>query len=519
MGGDKIMNHFKKSSFVIGTVFVFGLLLTGCNGSAKFEKEKIQRSDDNPVAYQVYSATDGNVTFQFEKDYYQEDQAQKIIKEVQALLDKAEKYTGMKSSQKFTFCVLDNTPFGGTYQKNHTVYCTISDLEHGNYKPWILQAAYGFKQPWAAFGMSQNISSKGVDSTDLKKHYSVKENMIDLTLFGGCFLQEISTKEDYNMAVSTASQLVDFLLKNDKSEQMIQGTIGKKEKQDWLTSIGVKEQYSEPGEEAFGRAAYGKNSQCVLEIKDYPTTFQMNLIPLIKNSADMRDWVIEDYLARSKMAFYMEKYLNIKPDYKKVTQNNYLLKADYKDGYYNEKDNTNYYTIDSHVFGFRSAFSLLLAEKDKPNNWKDFIISYVLASNSVPEPGKGTAQDYQRYLDERVDDKLISQQEYDAYLRNDTDYLQNHQIDLRLVWDIFALYRKDQDEIIFKRWEILPTKATEEEKLTTYEEISFINYINANCGEDVVVRRLLCNEDDQKLTGKSTQELLTGWRNYLKTLK
>ena len=32
----------------------------------------------------------------------------------------------------------------------------------------------------------------------------------------------------------------------------------------------------------------------------------------------------------------MEKYLNIKPDYKKVTQNNYLSKADYKDGYYNE---------------------------------------------------------------------------------------------------------------------------------------------------------------------------------------
>ena len=104
-------------------------------------------------------------------------------------------------------------------------------------------------------------------------------------------------------------------------------------------------------------------------------------------------------------------------------------------------------------------------------------------------------------------------------MRNDIDYLQNKQIDLRLIWDIFALYRKDQNEIIAHRWRILPTKATEEEKLTTYEEISFINYINANYGEDVVVRRLLCDEVDQKLTGKNTQELLTEWRNYLKTLK
>ncbi len=98
-------------------------------------------------------------------------------------------------------------------------------------------------------------------------------------------------------------------------------------------------------------------------------------------------------------------------------------------------------------------------------------------------------------------------------------YLQNKQIDLRLIWDIFALYRKDQNEIIAHRWRILPTKATEEEKLTTYEEISFINYINANYGEDVVVRRLLCDEVDQKLTGKSTQELLTEWRVYLENLK
>lgn len=513
------MIHFKKSIFVIGTVLVFGSLITGCNHSLKYEKKEVQRSEDNAAAYRVFSATDGKFTYQFGEYLFQEELAQKVVKEVQTFQEKAEKYTGVKVNQKINLCVLEETPYGGTYLKDHTVYCTLSDLDKGNYKPYLMQAFYNLKQPWTAFGITQNISSKGVDSTDLKKHYSVKENLVDLTLFGGCFLKDISREEDYKVAVSTSSQLVDYLVKNKKTDQMIKETIGKKEKQDWLTSIGVKEKYSEPGEEAFGRAAYGKNSQCVLEIKDSPTTFQMNLIPLIKNSADMRDWVIEDYLATSKMAFYMEKYLNIKPDYKKVTQNNYLLKADYRDSSYNEKENTNYYTIDSHVFGFRSAFSLVLAGKDKSNNWKDFIVSYVLASNSVTEPGKGTAQDYQRYMDERVDDKLISQQEYDVYLKNDTDYLQNHQIDLRLVWDIFALYRKDQNEIIAHRWRILPTQASEEEKLTTYEEISFINYINANYGEDVVVRRLLCNEVDQKLTGKSKQELLTEWRNYLKTLK
>ena len=85
--------------------------------------------------------------------------------------------------------------------------------------------------------------------------------------------------------------------------------------------------------------------------------------------------------------------------------------------------------------------------------------------------------------------------------------------------DIRAKYTSKNDQPICTRWEILPNKATEEEKLSELEELSFINYIGEQYGEDVVVRHLLCREDFQNLTGKSTRELVAAWRTYLDTLK
>lgn len=509
-----------KLGLVIGTVFVLGLAITGCGSSSlEFTKTQVQRSKNNPAAYSVYSALEGKITYQFDQNFYDEKVALNYVEQFKELEKKAQEYTGVKSNNKITICVLETTPFGGTYVKDHTLYCTISDLKNGDYQPWFMQAYYNLQQPWTAFGINQNIGSKGVSKKDLAQYYEKNENLVDLTMFGGCFIKEISSVEDYEVAVSTASQFVDYLVKNKMTDKMIQGKIGTQDKQNWLSSIGVKNEYKEAGEDAFGKSTYTKNEQCVLEIQGNPTTFQMNLTSLISNSADMRNWVIEDYEARTKMKGYLEKYLNKKQDEETATKTVYLVTEDTTDSNYDEKSNTNYYTIQNYVFSFRSAYVAAYDVQKEQNDWREFVLSYWMISNLYKDQDKGIAKEYQLNMDEHKNEDYFTNQQYEAYLKNDTDYMQNHLMNIRLMNDIRAKYTSKNDQLICSRWEIIQNKATEEEKLSELEELSFINYIGEQYGEDVVVRHLLCREDFQNLTGKSTRELVAAWRTYLDTLK
>lgn len=502
---------------IIGMLFSV-LSLTGCGQQVTMEEKILEQSEEQPLEGSFYVCTSENITYQFEKKTYTRDESLKLYETMNQLKEKAATYLGVEPKAKATICVVEETPLGGSYALGQTFYSTRDDWEKGRCDEWYIQAIYGIRKPWVAVGIANNSSLKGVSTEDLSTYYSESEDFSDLALFGARFIKSMNYKEDYAICASTASQLVDYALKNYGVEKLLAGEISVKEKNAWLKSIGVTKEYPEYLEEIFGSAEYEKSKDCALVVKCGNATFELILNSVFKSAKELQRLIEAEYYFRMEGKTLCES--NLASDSQNVERKYHYCILDEKTP--PDWDQPNYETGEMRITSYGwtiarkvNAYEMLMLANEE-SDWKIWAYSelfYYMSKEYSDVAGKGFIQfcidRYQEHAD--GGNEVIKK-----YLML-TDGGKG-EINVRLYLDLKALDSRGKEDSIKSDFR-LNSHAGVEEQLTFSEYVSYIAYISEKYGEDAIKQHLLKNVPFSDLVGKSDNILIVEWRKYLKYLE
>lgn len=517
-----------------GILFV-GVLLTGCNDKKiEFNTVSLEKTEENLVEGEFYQYKDGKVTYLFETKSFRMEECQQFYEEMQGVREQLERYLKIKADKEAAIYVQAKTEYGGSYVIGQSLFLNKRDWDKYRAREWLTQVYYGIRQPWVAVGITanacDNVSMKGnkgaedyTATIDLKEHYTNSEDLSELVLFGGCMIKSLNYEEDYLVSYETAASLTDFLVKKGLEKELVASEVGAKEKQEWLTSIGVNREYNELGEPLLAKASYSKEEGCDLVVSLEKESFRLATNFFLTSARKMQKLIEANQYARNQASEIIEAYIpELKGKEKEVF--NYRTCMSPYTFRWDMDDETKEHEMEGqgHTFNRKTLeYDLRVDRKDLLREISIQALSgwlcmsddkYWDVSGAFEDQVERMAYeaDYLLYEEYSMVKRMLEIEQKNIFAKKDRT---------RLLYDLRAIYDVDGKDPVFSICKGSLKDATAEQKLSYDKFCSFQYYIGAEYGKDVLCKHLLQGESYESLTGKKESVLIMQWTKYLEGIK
>jgi len=216
--------------------------------------------DSHPwsIAYRDYfltrTARQGDLTLSIEESVYQPEQAEDLLLQVvedmqviASLLPVVDKTC--------TVYVVETLLHGAIEQTGDALYCTADDILSGAYRAELIEMMAEIPAYWKCAGLSGFLFGSSVDTAALRSYYEQAEDLDLLSLFPAYFLNVFASEEEMLVARNTAVSLTDTIISQYGMDTFLQ-TDRSEDRQDFLSSLGVGREYSDPYAETLAEYAY-----------------------------------------------------------------------------------------------------------------------------------------------------------------------------------------------------------------------------------------------------------------------
>ena len=245
---------YKKRIWIVGTMSLLMMCCSAC-GSNKddFQKGSYQANELFEQSVETMVQSSSNLEIHFETDLYQEEESQKIAKQIRQYYEKIEQVGGKLAQPLQIYVVLDSRK-SGLKVGEHKIICTMKDIESGEYRRAMVQESFQLKDLWKVIGLEYYLFKEAdqapvINTKDLKKQLENKENQDILNLRPFHFMPFFTDMEDVILAQNTARSLTEYQIMNGSLKEFLSGKYDTERKELWMESIDLKNVELSPIEE------------------------------------------------------------------------------------------------------------------------------------------------------------------------------------------------------------------------------------------------------------------------------
>lgn len=303
---------------------ISGVFLIGCSSSQEeYVKQTHKRDEYISRNFEMMTLNDGEFTYHIE--IHKEDIENGNLEAYK------EQLTEVKKAQQSIEALV-----GNVLEEEKQEPIDVYFLENAdNYEAWskviviekdhimteeltyhLLGKLYDCEK-WVSYGLSRCLLGESADEAYLQDYYSEKENIADLSLFGGKFYDLNPSNEEQKAVKETALSLFTYILKEhkkdisalfdiseDSSEQIVQW------KNDWLKAMGISGVYENEREEIVRQLRFLPADgvyPVLMKFENY--VFYLNDAVFEEERMENMDNVEKEFLGAFADVIDIEKYL------------------------------------------------------------------------------------------------------------------------------------------------------------------------------------------------------------------
>ncbi len=185
--------------------------------------------------------------------------------------------------------------------------CSVADLTGKAYRPFLVEAWCGVREPWIGYGVSGYIFGEKVDEAFLFSWYRDTGNMGTLRLSGIRFFPEWVTAEEGKAARQTAVSLASMLIE-ESGFSWIGSPVVDSAKQRWLSSIGVDTVYEDAYTGYLDGYRFDATGDYLIRISDDAASYTFyDPVGGAKNAEEIETFLYRERCGKEKIYRYLRE--------------------------------------------------------------------------------------------------------------------------------------------------------------------------------------------------------------------
>lgn len=265
--------------FAITGLIILILGFTGCgDGEIIFNEGNHNRETGYEAAFKTQYAELDNLTVHIATRIFSEDTAVTVVEQVEKDYQKLEKAT-KENVKEVTVYVVEATLSGRPQMVNNAVFCTMSDIESGEYRECLTGAFFGAESYWKIVGLNASIfadTEEAVPADEaLQKFYQNDVHYPVLSMLPLYFSEDFAEADTVQNARRTACALTEYMVAELGVEEFLKTEELAEYRQKWLEELGL-DMKGEMLEDRLHRMAYSYSQAypAILEYENF--TFYLN---------------------------------------------------------------------------------------------------------------------------------------------------------------------------------------------------------------------------------------------------
>lgn len=237
--------------------------------------DRHEREEAYMAAFQTQRLSFGSVSLHMESRIYEEELLRSCAEIVRDDLTAAKRAAGEKPGD-VTIYIVEKTTEGCPMTAGAELFCTVDDVQSGDYRPGLFGTAYGLPTQWQREGLTEFVFGEANDA-ELKGYYSVY-NRWNSALAAFCSALHLSPvlsdEKTVRAARNTARSLTAFLLETKDFSAFRAATDTTAVLPQWADALGLSVDSAalwlwKNAELAELRIRYEKNYVCVVQVKNF----------------------------------------------------------------------------------------------------------------------------------------------------------------------------------------------------------------------------------------------------------
>ena len=427
---------------------------------------------------------------------------------------------------------------------DNIIKCDDKFIETEEFKKELIKKSYGIYDNWIVeglYGEMFNIDKKDIDFSEYYKNH-------DFSLFGARFFEPFSSKKEIENIKSASADLVEYLIQNDKKEQLLENQIEIHDIERWAGDNNIDLEYQREIESLMNRMeVLNKTNRLIINTKEEINGFKIDIA--------YTDKVDEQYDTAEKIEQLILRFdrdiLSVKKGIEKDAPNFY---SEYKE-VLNNVPKIEYIFMDGTNGGYTDAYLkiYLMGMTDQPHEYCHLLFKAPFLKNgiSITKPAwldEGIAEYLhtaysEAYIEEvkrgisAVKDyhqaTIESQNLLDIQLKiyhannidiNNIENIKDDNEKRILVSNVgYLTHAIETRGTELNTWFIdkrpYPGPMGEGNTMSYLENFSFVDYLIEEYGLEKILYLNVADFSQltyEKVFGKSFEELKTDWTDYLK---
>ncbi|WMM24651.1 hypothetical protein RBU61_17245 [Tissierella sp. MB52-C2] len=154
------------------------------------------------------------------------------------------------------------------------IKCDVKFIETEEFKKELIKKSYGIYDNWISEGLYAYIYDIEKKEVDYTTYYTNN----DFSLFGARFFEPFSTKEEIDNIKSASRDLVEYLLKNNKKEELLKNNINISDIENWAKEKGIDLGYQRKIESLMNRMeVYDIADKFIINTKEEINGFKIDI--------------------------------------------------------------------------------------------------------------------------------------------------------------------------------------------------------------------------------------------------
>lgn len=206
--------------------------------------------------------------------------------------------------------VLPLTATGAAAAAGNELFCTLEQVESGDYRPYLARTVFGHPVWWQCVGLSRMVFGAEIaEGFTAELAAKLEQDVYLLSLFPSYFLEEFAGEETRELAAQTAQALTEHIL----SECDLPAFLAEGDKaacrMDWLERIGVSAElgYLQSDAAAYvARLPFSESKDVPLSLKDVRFTLNLRSTDWLTTAGDAYYFTLDFYQSLGALTSFLE---------------------------------------------------------------------------------------------------------------------------------------------------------------------------------------------------------------------
>lgn len=228
-----------KKIIIFASMLMCFFCFSGCGADEiVFCEGNHTRCEGYGATFKTKYAENENLTVHMAANIFSEEDANIVIESVKKDCEELEKFH-KKEDENIVLYVVDTTISGKPQMTDNEVFCTLSDIESGNYRDCLTGAYFQTDSYWKIIGLSECVfgDTEKINKEVLREFYMQEENYSVLSMSPVFFLEDLAGIDTVQNARLTACGITEYVIAEYGMEQFLQSEDLSVYAGEWLKEI------------------------------------------------------------------------------------------------------------------------------------------------------------------------------------------------------------------------------------------------------------------------------------------